>query len=177
MTAPSRLAPSRLAPLLGAALLGACATAPEVVPALYVPDAVPVDWDRGWDGEADGLAAVVPLEVMAYDSATGHPLADVAVSVWSADPVRISAVPVDRLDWAGEDPAGEGWWDARRDAWFVVSEADRTDAEGTDVVTDADGLARLYLVVDALPDGPQPVSAAIAASPDASEETLVLLPR
>ena len=162
---------TRVRPLLAfaAAGLSACASS-DSVPALFLPDTVSVEWDRAWDGEGDGLTAVVPLEVMAYDSSSGAPLPDVIVTVWSGEPRLVEPVALGRLTWDDPElPGASSWWDARRDAWFLL--ADRS--ERVSVVTDADGLARLYLVVDALPEGAQPITAAI----DSSEETLVLLPR
>lgn len=60
-------------------------------PEVLIPDQVPVVWDQAYNGVGDGLGALVPVDVMAYDGATGRPLAGLHVHVWTAD---AAAMPV-----------------------------------------------------------------------------------
>ncbi len=164
-----------------AAFLVACG-ASESTPALYVPDQVEVTWDDAWNEDDDGLAMLVPLDVLAYDAATGAPIPELAVTLtdvraWDEVGLTTDVQPlaVDEVRWRTEVSGPGDWWDARRDAYFDLSPRDGADP----VTTDANGVARFYLLVDvlpsALPAGPGgfPVSAALGDV----EETFLLVPR
>jgi hypothetical protein len=101
MTFP-RTTPVTLAASLA---LAACGTDPGE-PELLLPQEVHVAWEGAYNGVDDGLGVLVPVDVMAYDGATGEPLADVPVEVYTDDaaaiPVPVEAVlvmnPPDRDD-------------------------------------------------------------------------------
>lgn len=162
-------------------VLAACSAA-EAVPALSVPDTVLVSWDDAWNADDDGLAQLVPVDVMAYDAASGAPLAELAVVVTerqegSDDGPRVDVTPVavHEVEWRSDDQAA--WWDARRDAFFDLA----LRAEPDPVETDADGIARFYLLVDVLTIGAEPTEGSggvpISVTLGDVEETLLLLPR
>ena len=164
---------------LGPLALAACSGA-EAVPALSVPDTVTVSWDVAWNADDDGLALLVPVDAMAYDAASGAPLGDLAVVVtaveeWSEGALAVDVAPlaVDEVAWRSDDRAA--WWDARRDSFFDLAPRDGREP----VVTDADGIARFYLLVDVLPShaiggpGGIPISVTLGDV----EETFLLAPR
>jgi hypothetical protein len=118
---------------------------------LLLPEEVSVGWDRAYNGQDDGLGALVPVDVMVYEGATGDPLPDVQLAVWT-DSVTAWPVPVGEV-WllaAGEVdrdmPGRVQAWDATRDQ-FVAFEP----VEGIELRTDEGGVARLYVYVDAFP--------------------------
>lgn len=187
------------------AALSACASQ-GVAPALLVPDSVHLRWDAAWDGDEDGLAALVPVDVMAYDAATGAPLPDVLVSLAPGDGALgdewtdVSVLRADGVRWRSGHREGRGsdwdtsdaleadlgppqdeplWWDARRDAFFVPVASDGAGDEVTGR-TDVDGVVRFYLLVDALV-GDVPVTAvqpeSDAADRSHTSETFLLVPR
>ncbi len=146
---------TRLLPVL---LLAACG---RLEPQLLVPADVDVPWDASFDGVGDGLVAVVPVDVMMYDANTGSPLADVAVTV---------AVPDGEAGLVGENdvvvaPPEDAVWDARRDRWVALA----TDhlAPALTVRTDATGLVRLNVVVDAFEGAPVLVTVSARGVEDA----------
>lgn len=140
--------------VLAAALLGCGAEPDGGGPRVLLPEEVPVAWDGAYNGVGDGLGALVPVDVMVYDGATGEPLPQVDVQVWTTD---ASAIPIPTygvlvLDGADdalpyvEDPAAYiEFWDAAHDQFVAVS------PDELDLVTDTGGVARLYLYVDAFP--------------------------
>jgi hypothetical protein len=109
------------------AALSACASQ-GVAPALLVPDSVLLRWDAAWDGDDDGLAALVPVDVMAYDAATGAPLADVLVSLtpgdgaFADDWTDVAVLRADGVRWRsghrdGDSRDGDGRDGDSRDEW------------------------------------------------------------
>jgi hypothetical protein len=52
-------------------------------PELLVPDVVSVAWSDAYDAEGDGLGAIVPLDVMVYESSSGAPLANIVLTIAS----------------------------------------------------------------------------------------------
>ena len=152
---------NRYLPLL---LLAACG---RIEPQLLVPAGVEVPWDTSFDGVGDGLVAVIPVDVMLYDSNTGDPLADVVVEV---------TVPEGEAGLVGENdvvaaaPEG-GVWDARRDRWVALA-SDRLPGTAS-YRTDGTGLVRLNVVVDAFDGGPVVVKV-VASGVD---EAFVVEPR
>lgn len=152
---------NRFLPML---LLAACG---RIEPQLLVPADLEVPWDVSFDGVGDGLVAVLPVDVMLYDANTGDPLADVAVEV---------SVPNGEAGLVGENDVviaapEQAVWDARRDRWVALA-TDRLAASGS-YRTDATGLVRLNVVVDAF-DG-APVVVSVVAS--GVEERFVVGPR
>lgn len=146
----------------------------EEEPRLLLPGEVRVAWETAYNGEEDGLGALVALDVMVYDGASGQPLGDVELLVWTegdaAWPVPAEAV------WVVDPDACDGCdalWDATHDE-FVALEP----VEGTLVLrTDDRGIARTYLYVDAFPAAdadfdPIPVLVSMGAT----DETLLLTP-
>ncbi|MEZ4236132.1 MAG: hypothetical protein R3F59_08215 [Myxococcota bacterium] len=89
-----RANPVLLATTLALAACGTEAGSPE----LLLPQEVHVAWEGAYNGVDDGLGALVPVDVMAYDGATGEPLGDVPVEVYTDDaaavPVPVEAVLV-----------------------------------------------------------------------------------
>lgn len=151
-------------PALAALALAACGAEP-AEPELLLPDDVDVPWEVAYNATDDGLGALVPVDVMAYDGATGEPLADVKIEVWTEDDGAV-AVPVEAVlvyvdaDGAGEQPTPDAAsdpfvaWDAARDqyiAFDVAFDARDGGADPIELHTDAGGVARLYLYVDAFP--------------------------
>lgn len=145
---------------------------------LLLPGPIDVPWEAAYDGEGDGLGALVPVDVMAYNGTTGQPLTDVELQVWaeagSAWPVPVDQVVVVEPD--DECTECELLWDAGRDEFLhEISVVDILPLS-----TDADGLARLYLYVDAFPEGGDGADfgdLAVLVSMGTTEETFLLLPR
>lgn len=159
---------NRSAPL---ALLLAFGCAEEVAePELLLPTAVSVEWDAAWNGADDGLGALVPVDVMVYDGATGEPIEGVEVLVSAADE-GVLPVPVEGVLVVDDETDTDALWDASRDQYVafdtdlvpLVSASDPdgdyepSDREALEYLdellleTDDGGIARLYLYVDAFP--------------------------
>jgi len=161
------------------ATLAACADAGG--PELMVPDVVSLQWSDAYDGTDDGLGSVVPVDVMVYDSASGEPQAGVALTV-TAEHDGTWVLPAGALV-PEEHGQGTTLWDARHDRYLTLQlDIDDTLVGARQVVTNADGVARVLLFVDALPGGPRDfddVAVVIsAASPeDPLEGTVLLQPR
>lgn len=178
-----RITPATLASSL---TLAACGADPGL-PELLLPQEVHVGWESAYNGVDDGLGALVPVDVMAYDGATGEPLADVPIEVYTddaaavpmpveavlvmdppaADEADVAAELVDQLAELGlvldvavldgtddEAPGDEGRiaWDAARDQ-YVVFDGEQAASGGIELITDSGGVARLYIYVDAFPEG------------------------
>jgi hypothetical protein len=141
---------------------------------LLLPDQVQVGWQPEYNGRGDGLGALVPVDVMAYDPASGEPTPDVTLHVWTDDgaamPVPTDGVTVldedlhpvvgPVLDDAAEGPTAFEAWDAEHDQFVAVAPADELDLR-----TDGSGVARMYLFVDAFPEtaaGFSPVRVVVA---------------
>jgi len=142
---------------------------------LLVPHETPVHWAEALDEPDDDQGALVPVDVMAYDSRTGEPLPGVEITVWAdadtAWPVPLEAIVV------VDDPDGcdcESWWDAERDEFI---EAFPYQSQLTSL-TDDDGLVRFYVFVDAFaqPEG-NAEDLAVFVTMGTLEESFVLTPR
>lgn len=132
---------SRLSPLL---LLGACLVAEEE-PVLLMPESVAVEWDEAYDDAEDGLGALVPVELMAYDRSTGQALPSIPLVVYAPAgdvwPVEANQVVVVDPD----DCYGcELLWDSARDEYLLAPRV----SDPLSLRTDSDGMARMYLYVD-----------------------------
>ena len=156
------------------ALLLAFGCAEEISePDLLLPTAVSVEWDAAWNGADDGLGALVPVDVMVYDGATGEPVEGVEVLVSAADP-GVLPVPVEGVLVVEDQTDPDALWDASRDQYIalwtapyvgdddndllsIVSDDDLEDGFIDELVleTDDGGIARLYLYVDAFPRSSQ----------------------
>lgn len=135
--------------VLAAALVGGCLEQAEPAE-LLLPEPVSVEWEVAYDVEGDGLGALVQVDLMAYDGATGQPLEAIGLTVaaesGAAWPVESEQVVV--VD--PEDCFGcELLWDAQRDEFLLAPQVN----DVLSLTTDEDGLARLYLYVDAFPEG------------------------
>ncbi len=137
---------------------------------LLIPDQVAVDWDESFDGAADGLVALVPVDVMVYDGDTGQPVHNAPLVLRGLDP-GVALVPVDDVLSADPDLDEEVLWDAWRDR-YVQLEAGAADV--LDTRTDDTGLARVYVLVDRFGQDLEPVAVGVALP--SAEETLVLAP-
>jgi hypothetical protein len=132
---------------LSLTLLPACAAAPDG--ALLIPADVDVTWDEAWNGVDDGVAAFVPVDVMAYDAATGDALPGVPVGLLIDGVAAEAIAPRDLLvpdDDCGADCGDE--WDAWGDRWVAPTDAGAASLDG---VTDDDGLVRWTVRIDAFP--------------------------
>jgi hypothetical protein len=137
-----------------------------------------VAWSDAYDGTGDGLGAVVPVDVMVYDGATGAPLQGVELAIasehdgtWVIPAGQVVAADASRagvVDLDGDaDPmvaAAAAWlqatevdsvqvlFDTRHDR-FVTIDAEASDllTGATTVVTNPDGVARVLLFVDRFP--------------------------
>ena len=116
---------------------------------LLLPDPISVEGHDAYEGEGDGLGALVPVDLMAYDGATGQPLESIPLAVWATSG---SAWPVEADEVVVVDPDDcygcELLWDAQRDEFLLAPQV----SDSLNLSTDADGLARLYVYVDAFSD-------------------------
>lgn len=163
----------RLHHLLMPVLLGAAACGTETAGVqVLVPGDVEFTWNDAYNDSDDGLTAVLPLDVLVYDAATGEGLADVELELASDDVFFVAA---DRVA-SGDEGCDLCLWDAYRDEYVDV------DLDALDVPlwvrTDARGLARVYAVVDSLVvDDRGFLPATVAVTLGDEERTLRLLPR
>lgn len=133
--------------LIGAAALIGCSEEgrTSVGAQLLVPDSVEVRWDDRLNQSADGLGILVPVDLMVYEGATGEPLDFVRLDVnTSADAVVLDLDDVEPL----ASDCVDCVWDSGRDRYVVLP--DPNDAQQP-LLTDADGLARIYVWIDAFP--------------------------
>lgn len=141
---------------------------------LLVPDDLEIHWDASFNGTEDGLAALVPVDVMVYDGATGEPVGAVPLEIQGTDPGALLALP-SAIDLVSGEESDDAWWDAWHDRYFhLVDDASSTLATETDPT----GLARVYLLVDRLDreDGAF-APAAVTVSMGVAEESFLLVPR
>lgn len=145
-------------------------------PRLLAPEEVSFAWDEAWNEHDDGLLALVPLDVMVYDGATGGPLAGAELTLRVSSHGQGGLLPVEAVE-AGEDGCEDCAWDAWSDlpVRLLGSRlwADETDVDGLSAVSrweeiadvrltgtpgvdrlalraDARGLVRVYVVVDSV---------------------------
>jgi hypothetical protein len=139
----------------------------EEEPRLLLPDGIDVAWEDAYNQDGDGLGALVPVDVMAYDGASGEPLAGVELLVWT-DEDGAWPVPTEGV-WLVDPDAEPAFWDASRDQFVMLELAD----DPLTLETDASGLARAYVYVDSFPtvaDGFAAISAVVGFGADASED-------
>ncbi|MCB9665628.1 MAG: hypothetical protein H6732_16080 [Alphaproteobacteria bacterium] len=186
MTAPAR----PLAPLLVAlsAAAGGCAPSDPAGVRLLVPADVEFSWKTAYNDEGDGLAAILPVDVMVYEGVSGVPVGGSWVELWSEG---ATLVPTDRVE-PGDMWCARCLWDAYRDEFVELPDDGAPAGRTTEVApllveTDAAGLARVYAVVDAVgvgAEGFEPVRVhvaleeqPVAARAEGFEHTLLLVPR
>lgn len=118
---------------------------------LLVPADVELHWDRSFNEVDDGLGAVVPVDVMVYDGATGEPRRGIEVELRSsADSFVLTDGELARVEPGSCDDCAL-FWDAWRDQYYAVDvDVYGDDVSATRVLTDAEGIARVYVLVDAL---------------------------
>ncbi len=128
----------------------ACAEFNAVDVELLVPDEVALHWDRSFNGEADDRVALVPVDLMVYQTESGEPVAGVALQVLPGFQ-GVQVVPFDDVVPVESEACDvQGClWDAWRDRYVDVLDG----GQGA-LATDDNGLARAWLVVDALPESP-----------------------
>ena len=163
--------PHTLALLVLASGMAACTSEHGGVE-LLVPADVEFTWDGAYNDTVDGLAAILPLDVMVYDAVTGEPVAGAAVELSSDHAAFVLAEDV----WSGEAGCIDCMWDAYRDEYVELA----PDAAASPFLahTDAVGLARVYAVVDAVPERAQGFDAVqVRAVFDAQERFVALVPR
>lgn len=158
--------------LVSVAAIG-CGDDPALEAELLVPDDLALHWDRAFNGEDDDRVALVPVDLMVYVSESGEPVVDAELSV---DPAyeAVSVLPLDDvlpLD-ADDCDLGPCLWDAWRDRYVELLEPTWERAADEPLSTDANGLVRAYLLVDAFPEGgesdgdfaPVPVTVTLGAT-------------
>lgn len=178
-TATAEPAPRGLRAALVALVLGGCAVS-DGGAQLLVPDQIGVDWDGSYNAVNDGLGALVPLDVMVYDGASGRPLSDVTVTLFVDDGEDVVAVPVGAARFV--DPSmpesDAALWDSRHDQYLTLSPPSDTDGGRTVALsTDRAGLARWYLFVDAFPGDPSGFDPIPITVSNGADETFLLTPR
>ncbi len=161
-------------------LLGACVEEDADVVRVLVPEDVDLHWDASFNGEDDGIAAVVPVDVMVYVDETGEPLEAVQLQLTTEDPLALAASVDDVLLVEADDCFDcELTWDTWRDRYveLPVGIYDAAD-EGITLETDPDGIARAYIIVDAFPlsaDGVEPIEVRVGMG--TAEDAFLLTPR
>ena len=145
---------------------------------LLVPEDVEIQWDETFNGSNDGLAALVPVDIMVYEPGTGEPLVGWAVRVLSDD-TDVAILGLDDVEVVSTEGCKDCviTWDAHRDRYFEVL-GDSTD--GMTLLTDEDGLVRVVVQVDAFPVNPREsdyVSVGVSVGAGAHEESFYLVPR
>lgn len=136
--------------LLAASLVLAVACAEDARTAegaqLLVPEAVQVEWDDQFS-EADDVGLLVPVDLMVFEGSSGEPLDFVRVTVGAEAGAQV--LELDAVEMVPTD-CDDCVWDAGRDR-YVVLPADGAPAADRTVLTDADGMARIYVWIDAFP--------------------------
>lgn len=168
--------------LLATVLVGCTVEESVSGPQLLVPDEVLVDWDVSLNGVDDGLVALVPVDVMVYDSQSGEPLYGMQLDLVGDAPDTLLVAaddvqPAATIDGESLSDIADTTWDAWRDRYVSLDPSTLT--EHLTVQTDATGLARVYVLIDRFADDPSGgVSvASVTVSTDDIEQSLVLRPR
>jgi len=150
---------------------------------LLVPEDLELHWDASFNRMDDGLAILLPVDVMVYDGTSGEPLDGVALELRGTSPGAMLVFPEAITLVGPEDTESDGlWWDAWRDRYFVF---DAEENLGPSLVlqteTDATGLARVHVFVDSFPEddlefggfAPAPVTVSMGEV----DESFLLIPR
>ena len=116
---------------------------------LLLPDNIEVQWDVSFNALGDGLGAVVPVDIMVYDRVSGDPLAGVDVDL-HVDEQHIQLLRTSEVSpvvTRCEDC--EALWDAYSDEYYELNGLPVGSNVPLQLITDEDGLAQFYVVVDA----------------------------
>lgn len=168
-------------PLIIAGLVAttACSVDPGVNPdgaRLLVQERVEVDWDRSFDGLDDGIGTLLPVSVHVYDGATGEPLGGVEVALQSGSS-GVRPVLVDEVLAVDPDTCGcDAVWDVWADDFYELALSEHP-AELEGALTDEDGMLRVYLYVDALPDPRDGGDVTVAVDIGVDDVEFTLVPR
>ncbi len=148
-------------------------------PQLLVPEDIDIAWDMSFNAEEDGIAAVIPVDVMLYDAATGEPVVNAEVELQSVESGAAFVMPDEVVPLTLDEAAEAGWWDTRRDRLVSFEPEDLVPTGRIQVRTDGSGLARVYVVADAFPEdeGGNLNPIAILVSTGVTDDTFSLLPR
>lgn len=146
-------------------------------PELLVPEDVELRWDDAFNGVGDGRAALVPVDVMAYDGDSGDPLGAVSIDMLAGEGAEL--LPADAITAVDpdDDLADLEVYDAWEDRYVAID----PDAPSLSRIgTDAWGLARVYVLIDAFPadaegNGFAPVP--VVVSMGETDDTFLLVPR
>ncbi|MBT3219942.1 MAG: hypothetical protein HN348_12705 [Proteobacteria bacterium] len=152
-------------------------TIPEGSTQLLVPDDIDLHWDPSFNGIDDGLGALIPVDLMVYEGGTGEPVGFVELYV---ETIHDTVVFPDAVEQVVPEVCTHCpfTWDAYRDQYFTFLPEDDEPNNVMVTTTDADGLARVYVFVDAFPadDGDfSPVSVTVSVGLD--EDSFYLLPQ
>jgi hypothetical protein len=135
-------------------LLSGCFDASEEEgPQLLAPEQVEFYWDASFNGYADNLGALVPMDLMVYDGVSGEALEAVRLDISLAGGEGL-VVPPEALGFLDVEECAECdfVWDSYRDQYFVLPEGDLALDNSLSLETDDTGLARVYVFVDAVDD-------------------------
>ena len=139
-----------------ATLVGCAEPQERLVPELLVPDEVAVEWDAQFD-EAEGVGALLPVDLMVYDANTGEPLGNMDLTVEALQDADHLILLADDEVVNVEPGCIDCYWDAGRDRYVGFEDPGDSLLE---VQTDPEGLARVYLWLEALPE---PLEVEVAA--------------
>jgi hypothetical protein len=137
---------NRLFPLVALAVMASGCVAAEDSEQVLVPEDVDVRWDRAFNAVDDGRAAMIPVDVMVYRGESGLPVGDVDVTAFA--PTGEVAL-VDPASVVPADGDADAFWDAWSDRYFAVDDA--RIGGPLRLTTDAVGVVRFYVWVDAFP--------------------------
>ncbi|MBW1877569.1 MAG: hypothetical protein JRI25_09090 [Deltaproteobacteria bacterium] len=150
---------------------------------LLVPEDLELHWDASFNRVDDGLAVLLPVDVMVYDGASGEPLDGVALELRGTVPGATLVFPEAVAVVGPEETEAVGlWWDAWRDRYFEFDVDESLEPSLLlQTETDATGLARVYVFVDSFPEddlefgGFAPAS--VTVSMGELDESFLLIPR
>ena len=155
-------------------LLAACGQEEQIL----LPDSIEVEWDASYNRLADGLGAVVPVDIMVYDAASGDPLPGVELELQVKAPHAHLMQSTDVLPVVAPCSDCEVVWDAFRDEYYEMPMDFADEATRIRLEADESGLANFYVVVDAFSGQPGAYLAVqVRVESEAAFSTLYLQPR
>ena len=108
---------------------------------LLLPDNIEVHWDASFNARGDGLTAVVPVDLMVYDSATGEPLSGVELDLQVSAPDAYLMPTTDVSPLVSKCPDCDVLWDAYSDDYYDVQVELSEDYSKLRLEADENGLA------------------------------------
>lgn len=171
---------------IAASLLSACFDPAGDGPQLLVPEDISLHWDAAFDAIEDRCVALVPVDVMVYEGASGEAMAGVELGLSSPlvgagllrpeDVLPVDDEPADPAGMSGETRV----WDAWRDRYFDLAAAEPRGS--VELRTDDSGLARVYAWIDAFPSspegyGPIPFFVSMGSADDTFDDTFSVVAR